>query len=51
MPYKRSAVTMAWNLKTLTSKPFAMTWVLNISSLVRIRLPELCGGKEKQNHV
>jgi hypothetical protein len=47
MPYERSAVTMAQNLKTLTSKPFAMTWVLNTSSLVRIRLPRTARWKGK----
>jgi hypothetical protein len=29
MPYERSAMTMARNLKTLVSKPFAMTWIVN----------------------
>jgi hypothetical protein len=31
MSYERFTVKMAQNLKTLTSKPFAMTWVLKIS--------------------
>jgi hypothetical protein len=39
MPYKQSAVTMAENSETLVLKPFAMTWVLNTSFRVRIRLP------------
>jgi hypothetical protein len=47
MPYERSAVTMARNLKTLASKPFAMTWVLNTSFRVRIRLPRIVFWKGK----
>jgi hypothetical protein len=47
MPYERFAVTMARNSKTLALKPFAMTWVLNTSFRVCIRLPEWRGGKEK----
>jgi hypothetical protein len=41
MSYERSAVTMARNSKTLTLKPFAMTWVLNTSFQVCIRLPRM----------
>jgi hypothetical protein len=41
MPYELSAVTMAQNSGTLVLKPFAMTWVLNISFRVRIRLPRM----------
>jgi hypothetical protein len=51
MPYEQSAVTMAQNLETLTSKPFAMTWVLNTSFRVVYASPEWCYGKEKQNLV
>jgi hypothetical protein len=51
MPYEQSTVTMAWNSKTLTSKPFAMTWVLNTSFRVYICLPEWHGGKEKPDLV
>jgi hypothetical protein len=47
MPYVQSVVTMAQNLKTLASKHFAMTWVLNTSSLVRIRLPRTAWWKGK----
>jgi hypothetical protein len=47
MPYERSAVTMARNSKTLTSKPFAMTWVLNISFRVCIHLPRMAWWKGK----
>jgi hypothetical protein len=47
MPYERFEVTMAQNLKTLVSKPFAMTWVLNTSSLVRIHLPKTVWWKGK----
>jgi hypothetical protein len=47
MSYERSAVTMARKLKTLIFKPFAMTWVLNTSSLVRIRLPKMEKWKGK----
>jgi hypothetical protein len=39
MPYERLVVKMAQNLETLASKPFAMTWVLNTSFRVRIRVP------------
>jgi hypothetical protein len=38
MPYEQSAVIMAQNSETLILKPFAMTWVLNTSFRVRIRL-------------
>jgi hypothetical protein len=41
MPYERSAVTMARNSETLASKLFSMTWVLNTSFQVRIRLPKM----------
>jgi hypothetical protein len=51
MPYERSAVTMAQISETLVLKPIAKTWVLNISFRVRIRLPEWCCGKEKQDLV
>jgi hypothetical protein len=51
MSYEYSAVTMARNLETLVSKSYAMTWVLNTSFRVRIRIPEWCCGKEKQNLV
>jgi hypothetical protein len=42
-------VTMDRNLKTLVSKPFAMTWVLNTSfrACIRPHPPEWRGGKEK----
>jgi hypothetical protein len=48
MPYEQSAVTMAQNLETLVLKPFAMTWVLNTSFRVRIRLPQN-GVVERKN--
>jgi hypothetical protein len=51
MPYKKSAVTMAQNSETLVLKPFAMTWVLNTSFRVCIRLLEWCCGKEKHDLV
>jgi hypothetical protein len=41
MPYEQSVVTMAQNSETLVLKPFVMTWVLNISFQVRIRLPRM----------
>jgi hypothetical protein len=47
MPYEQSAVTMAQNSETLVLKPFAMTWVLNTSFQVRIRLPRMVLWKEK----
>jgi hypothetical protein len=47
MPYERSAVTMARNSETLTSKLFAMTWVLNTSFRVRICLPRMVLWKGK----
>jgi hypothetical protein len=47
MPYEQSIVTMARNSKTLTSKSFAMTWVLNTSFRVRIRLPRMAWWKGK----
>jgi hypothetical protein len=40
MSYEQSAVTMARNSETLILKPFAMTWVLETSFRVRIRLPK-----------
>jgi hypothetical protein len=52
MPLERSVVTMARNSKTLTSKRFAMTWVLNISFSSPHTPPQ--NGvvkKEKQNLV
>jgi hypothetical protein len=47
MPYERSAVTMARNSETLSSKPFAMTWVLNTNFQVCIRLPRMVLWKGK----
>jgi hypothetical protein len=47
MPYEQSAVTMAQNSKTLVLKPFAMTWVLNTSFRVRIRLLRMVLWKGK----
>jgi hypothetical protein len=47
MPYERSVVTMARNSETLISKIFAMTWVLNTSFRVRIRLPRMVLWKGK----
>jgi hypothetical protein len=47
MPYERSSVTMARNSQTLASKPFVMTWVLNTSFRVRIRLPKMVLWKGK----
>jgi hypothetical protein len=47
MPYEQSAVTMAHNLETLVLKRFAMTWVLNTSFRVRIRLPRMVLWKGK----
>jgi hypothetical protein len=47
MPYERSAVTMARNSETLVLKPFAMTWVLNTSFRVHIRLPRMVLWKGK----
>jgi hypothetical protein len=41
MPYKQSLMIMAQNSETLILKPFAMTWVLNISFRVRRRLPKI----------
>jgi hypothetical protein len=41
MPYEQSAVTMTQKSETLVFKPFAMTWVLNTSFRVRIRLPRM----------
>jgi hypothetical protein len=46
MPYERSAVTMAQNLETLISKPFAMTRVFT-SFRVRIHLPRMGWWKGK----
>jgi hypothetical protein len=51
VPSQRSVVTMAQNSKNLASKPFVMTWVLNPSLLVCIRLSEWRGGKEKHDLV
>jgi hypothetical protein len=48
---KLSAVTMARNSETLASKPFAMTWVLNTSFRVRIRLLGMVLWKGKYNLV
>jgi hypothetical protein len=48
MPYERSVVTMALNSETLVSKPFAMTWVLNTSFRVYIRLPRMVLWKRKK---
>jgi hypothetical protein len=47
MPYERSAVTMAQNSGTLVFKPFAMTWVLNTSFRVRVRLHRMLQWKGK----
>jgi hypothetical protein len=47
MPYEQFAVTMAQNSETLVLKPFAMTWVLNTSFRVRIRLPRMMLWKGK----
>jgi hypothetical protein len=47
MPYERFVVKMAQNLETLASKPFAMTWVLNTSFRVRIRVPRMVCWKGK----
>jgi hypothetical protein len=47
MPYEQSVVTMAQNSETLASKPCAMTWVLNTSFQVRIRLPRMVLWKGK----
>jgi hypothetical protein len=47
MPYEQSAVTMAQNSETRVLKPFAMTWVLNTSFQVRIRLPRMVLWKGK----
>jgi hypothetical protein len=51
MPYERFAVTMSRNLKTLSSKTFAMTWVLSTNFHVRIRPLERRVGNEKYNLV
>jgi hypothetical protein len=47
IPYEQSAVRMAQNSETLILKPFAMTWVLNTSFQVRIRLPRMVLWKGK----
>jgi hypothetical protein len=47
MPYEQSVVTMANNSETLVLKPFAITWVLNTSFRVRIRLPKMVLWKGK----
>jgi hypothetical protein len=44
---RASAATMAQNSETLILKPFAMTWVLNTSFRVRIRLPRMVLWKGK----
>jgi hypothetical protein len=41
MSYELSVVIMARNSETLVLIPFAMTWVLNTSFRVRIRLPRM----------
>jgi hypothetical protein len=41
MPYEQSLVIMAQNSETLVLKPFVMTWFLNTSFRVRIRLPKM----------
>jgi hypothetical protein len=51
MPYEQSAVTMPQNSETLVLKPFSMTWVLNTSFRVRIRLPKMVLWKEKKDLV
>jgi hypothetical protein len=47
MPYEKPTVTMAQNSETLVLKPFSMTWVLNTSFRVRIRLPRMVLWKGK----
>jgi hypothetical protein len=47
MPYEQSAMPKAQNSETLFLKPFAMTWDLNTSSRVRIRLPRMVLWKGK----
>jgi hypothetical protein len=47
MPYEQSAVTMARNSETLVLKPFVMTWVLNTSFRVHMRLPRMVMWKGK----
>jgi hypothetical protein len=47
MPYEQSTATMAHNSETLVLKFFAMTWVLNTSFRVRIRLPRMVLWKGK----
>jgi hypothetical protein len=47
MPYEQSAVIIAQNSETLILKPFSMTWVLNTSFRVRIRLPRMVLWKGK----
>jgi hypothetical protein len=51
MPYEQFAETMAQNSETLILKPFAMTWVLNTSFRVRIRLLIMVLWKAKQDLV
>jgi hypothetical protein len=51
MPYEQSAVTMAHNSETLVLNPSAMTWVLNASFRVRIRLPKMVLLKGKKDLV
>jgi hypothetical protein len=51
MPYEEFAVTMAHNFKTLTLKPFGMTWVLNTSFRVCIHPLEWHGGNGEHNLV
>jgi hypothetical protein len=47
MPYEQSVVTLAQNSEILILKPFAMTWVLNTSFRVRIRLLRMVLWKGK----
>jgi hypothetical protein len=47
MPHEQSALKMAQNSETLVLKPFAMTWVMNTSFQVRIRLPRMVLWKGK----
>jgi hypothetical protein len=47
MPYELSVVIMAQNLETLVLKLFAMTWVLNTSFRVCIRLLRMVLSKGK----
>jgi hypothetical protein len=47
MPYEQSTMTIAQSSETLVLKPFAMTWVLNTSFRIRIRLPRMVLWKGK----